>query len=99
MEAALEIVQVCFVCTCACRASGTLGSPYVQGKYLRNAGVQALSYGEAGSPIAGGESTAELLRELQASTRKHSEAGLVSIQVQSSEAMCAFTAWNLLCML
>ena len=61
----------------------------MQGKYLRNAGVQALSYGESGSPIAGGESTADLVRELKSSPFEHTEAGLVSIQVLPSEEMSA----------
>ena len=69
-----------------CRHTGALA---MQGRYLRNAGVQALSYGEAGSPIAGGESTADLLRELKASPFEHTEAGLVSMQVLPSEEMSA----------
>lgn len=71
----------------------------MQGKYLRNAGVQALSYGETGSPIAGGESTAELQRELKASSFEHTEAGLVSLQVLPAEEMCAPNhSCNMACM-
>ena len=68
---------------------GHAGAHVMQGKYLRNAGVQALSYGETSSPIAGGESTAELVRELKASPFEHTEGGLVSLQVLPSEEMCA----------
>ena len=60
-----------------------------QGKFLHCAGVQNLSYGDAGCPIAGGESTAALSREMQASKRRHDAAGLCSIQIKSDEEMCA----------
>eukprot|EP00892_Ulva_mutabilis_P003796 jgi/Ulvmu1/1789/UM119_0007.1 len=53
-----------------------------EGKYLRNAGVARLAYGTTESPIAGGESLAELLREMDRSTAKHSKAGLVSLQLK-----------------
>lgn len=61
----------------------------VQGKYLRNAGVARLAYGTTESPIAGGESLAELLREKERSSAKHSRSGLVSLQVMPAVDMCA----------
>ena len=62
----------------------------VQGKYLHCAGVSSLSYGSpAGeSPIAGGDSTAALERELQASARSHDAAGLVSLDVRADTSPC-----------
>lgn len=79
--------------------SGTpLNRAVLQGKYLRNAGVQALSYGETASPIAGGDSIAGLVRELGQSKAKHNAAGLVSLQVEPSEEMCAHQHLYLTCL-
>ncbi|CAG9460651.1 unnamed protein product [Pedinophyceae sp. YPF-701] len=46
--------------------------------------VRTLRYGQSESPIAGGETTLDLDRELAASSRKHDAAGLVSLVVKDS---------------
>lgn len=61
------------------------------GTFIRNVGVQTLSYGEEESLIAGGESTAELERELAASNDRHNSAGIVSLQVRSTQEMLEST--------
>jgi hypothetical protein len=58
----------------------------VQGQYIHNAGVQSLSYDASGATaIAGGDSTAQLEREMRAASHSHDRAGIVSIQVLSDE--------------
>jgi hypothetical protein len=53
--------------------------------YLRNEGVKSLSYNAAGrSSIAGGDSVQALEEEIQASSRRHDSAGLVSIVVREA---------------
>lgn len=53
--------------------------------YLRNEGVKSLSYNAAGrSSIAGGDSVQALEEEMQASSRRHDSAGLVSIVVREA---------------
>lgn len=53
--------------------------------YLRNEGVKSLSYNAAGrSAIAGGDSVQALEEEMQASSRRHDSAGLVSIVVREA---------------
>ena len=63
--------------------------PALQGKYIASPGVAALSYGEGESPIAGGDSTAQLVRELDASQLRHDTPGLVSLEVKPMVEMCA----------
>lgn len=54
--------------------------------YIRNEGVKSLSYNAAGSSqIAGGDSVQDLEAEFAASSRKHDQAGLVSIVVREAE--------------
>jgi hypothetical protein len=54
--------------------------------YIRNEGVKSLSYTADGtSLIAGGESVQALEDELAASSRRHDQAGLVSIVVREAE--------------
>jgi hypothetical protein len=54
--------------------------------YIRNEGVKSLSYTADGtSLIAGGDSVQALEDELAASSRRHDQAGLVSIVVREAE--------------
>jgi hypothetical protein len=53
--------------------------------------VQSLSYNASGTTaIAGGDSTAQLEREMHRSGHTHDRAGIVSIQVKSAEEACVF---------
>lgn len=61
----------------------------VQGLFVRNTGVSALSYGDGEPKLAGGESTAELERELLVSTLRHDGPGIVSLVVKPSQELCA----------
>ena len=61
----------------------------LQGKYIASPGVARLSYGEGASPIAGGDATAALVRELDASSLRHDAAGLVSLEVNPMVDMYA----------
>lgn len=50
--------------------------------YIRNEGVKRLAYNASErSPIAGGDSTDQIEEELSAQTRRHDQAGLVSLVV------------------
>lgn len=77
---------------CAEHVRGTMHAYAVQGKYIASPGVAALSYGEGESPIAGGDATAPLVRELEASPLRHDAAGLVSLEVNPMVDMCALSA-------
>jgi hypothetical protein len=54
---------------------------------VRCEGVASLSYAADGeSPIAGGDSTADLEKEMDSAALRHNEAGLVSLVVRPERA-------------
>eukprot|EP00879_Flechtneria_rotunda_P028958 GHRR01031200.1.p1 GENE.GHRR01031200.1~~GHRR01031200.1.p1 ORF type:complete len:201 (+),score=53.25 GHRR01031200.1:240-842(+) len=61
-------------------------SLYLLQTYIRNEGVKSLSYSATGaSMIAGGDSVQALEDELAASSRRHDQAGLVSLVVKEGK--------------
>lgn len=67
---------------------GRFDGVFVDKGYVRNAGARSLSYrADGASPIAGGDSTLELERELDDASRRlpHDQAGLVSLIVREPD--------------